>query len=132
MKCTIRQEKFVASYLVSGNGAQAARSAGYSPRTSRQQASRLLTKVNISIAIIEKRAEAARITELSLPSVVGGLLAAIEQAQLRADAKAQIAGWETIAKLLNFYPQKNKKGKCEIDPADPSTWPDELLRAKLQ
>ena len=71
MKYTIRREKFVAEYLVSGNGAQAATAAGYSPRSARQQASRLLTKASISIAIEQKRAEARRISGVSVPAAVG-------------------------------------------------------------
>ena len=131
MKYTIRREKFVAEYLVSGNGAQAATAAGYSPRSARQQASRLLTKASISIAIEQKRAEARRISGVSVPAaVVRGLLEAVEQAKLRADARAQIQAWTEIAKILGFYPQK-KKSKSEIDPEDVKTWPDEML-AKLR
>jgi phage terminase small subunit len=46
-----REQKFVSQYLIHGNGARAARVAGYSPRTARVIASQNLTKLNISAAI---------------------------------------------------------------------------------
>ena len=127
MKYTIRREKFVAEYLVSGNGAQSAIKAGYSAKGARVQASRLLTKANVSVAIEQKRTEAARITGLRVSDVVRGLLEIVEQAKLCADAGAQIQAWAAIAKIMGFYPQKKKKGKSEIDPANIQTWPSEML-----
>jgi phage terminase small subunit len=44
---TARQRAFCEHYAQLGNGAAAARQAGYSARTARQQASRLLTKANV-------------------------------------------------------------------------------------
>lgn len=48
---TDQQRLFVEHYLTCLNGAEAARRAGYSERTARAQASRLLTHVNIRAAI---------------------------------------------------------------------------------
>jgi phage terminase small subunit len=63
MALTQQQREFIEHYLQCGfNGAEAARRAGYSERTARQQASRLLTKVDISDAI------KARIAELVMSS----------------------------------------------------------------
>ena len=127
MKYAIRQEKFISEFIVSNNGTQAAIAAGYSPRSARQQASRLLTKANISIAIKKKRSQAARISGLRVADVVQGLLSAIEAGKRRGDANAQIAGWREIAKLLGFYPETTRKGKPEIDPANIQTLPSEML-----
>jgi len=46
-----RERRFVEEYLVDLKGEAAAIRAGYSPKTARGQASRLLTKVNISAAL---------------------------------------------------------------------------------
>jgi phage terminase small subunit len=46
-----RQTRFVSEFLIDQNGTQAAIRAGYSPRTAKAQASRLLTKVNVAEAI---------------------------------------------------------------------------------
>jgi phage terminase small subunit len=50
---TPQQERFVAEYLIDLNATQAAIRAGYSAGTARQQASRLLSKVNVQSAIAE-------------------------------------------------------------------------------
>lgn len=47
MALSSKQQAFASYYLICGNGAEAARLAGYSAKTARQQASRLLTNVDI-------------------------------------------------------------------------------------
>lgn len=54
MKLTPRQQLFVAEYLIDGNGARAARSAGYSEKTARQIATENLSKPYIQSAIAAK------------------------------------------------------------------------------
>ena len=50
LKLTRKQQRFVDEYLIDLSATQAAKRAGYSPRTARQQASRLLSNVNIQAA----------------------------------------------------------------------------------
>lgn len=50
-KLTTRERRFVCEYLIDGNGARAARVAGYSPRTARVIASQNLSKLNIRTAV---------------------------------------------------------------------------------
>lgn|SRR3990167_164180 len=50
-KLTNKQAKFVAEYLIDRNGTQAAKRAGYSPRTSNEQAARLLAKASVRSAV---------------------------------------------------------------------------------
>jgi phage terminase small subunit len=52
-----QQEKFIQEYIRCRKGAEAARRAGYSPKTARQLASRLLTNVDI-LKEIEERTKA--------------------------------------------------------------------------
>jgi phage terminase small subunit len=54
-----RERRFVEAYMgpCAGNATKAAESAGYSPKTARQIASRLLTKANIRAAVNEARAD---------------------------------------------------------------------------
>ena len=54
---TLRQEKFIRFYLETGNGAEAARQAGYSPHTARVIAYENLLKPYIKKAIATKRTE---------------------------------------------------------------------------
>lgn len=50
-RLTAKQRLFIAAYVDRWNGAEAARRAGYSEKTAREQASRLLTNVNVSAEI---------------------------------------------------------------------------------
>lgn len=61
-----KQKMFCKEYLVDFNGTQAAIRAGYSKKTANEQASRLLTKVNVQTylkQLIEKRNERTNITQ---------------------------------------------------------------------
>lgn len=61
-----KQKMFCREYLVDFNGTQAAIRAGYSKKTANEQASRLLTKVNVQAylkKLIENRNERTKITQ---------------------------------------------------------------------
>ncbi|MCW3657556.1 terminase small subunit [Burkholderia cenocepacia] len=61
-KLSAQQQRFVDEYLVDLNATQAAIRAGYSKKTARSQGNRLLTNVDVSKAITErKRARAERV-----------------------------------------------------------------------
>lgn len=53
-KLTLKQEKFAVEYLKTGNGAQAARKAGYSPKTAR-----VIAQQNLSTPAVRDRIESA-------------------------------------------------------------------------
>lgn len=61
-----RQRRFCEFYAASGNAAQAAREAGYSERTARQQGERLLTNVDVQgfIRELQDQAAAGRIASM--------------------------------------------------------------------
>ena len=59
---TERQRRFVLEYMASGNGADAARRAGYSQRCAKEQASENLTKPNVKIEIDRRTAEMSKET----------------------------------------------------------------------
>lgn len=54
MPLNLKQQRFVAEYLVDKNATQAAIRAGYSERTARQQGARLLSKAAIASAVADK------------------------------------------------------------------------------
>lgn len=56
-KLSLRRKKFVDAYLTSGNATQAAKTAGYSPKTAYSQGLRLLKKEEIRAAIDARLAE---------------------------------------------------------------------------
>jgi phage terminase small subunit len=57
MARSAKEQSFIEHYLICWNGAQAARDAGYSERTAKEQASRLLTKVDVQAAIQSRLSE---------------------------------------------------------------------------
>jgi phage terminase small subunit len=54
---TVRQQRFIAEYLIDGNGTQAALRAGYSPRSAKQVSARVLSRSYIQDAILKARRE---------------------------------------------------------------------------
>jgi phage terminase small subunit len=71
---SLRQARFAAEYVIDLNGEKAAIRAGYSPKTAKFQASRLLTNVNLQVELSRLQAERARRTELSADWVLRRLI----------------------------------------------------------
>jgi phage terminase small subunit len=67
---TPKQKRFVAEYLIDLNAAAAAVRAGYSARTAKEQASRLLTNVNVAAAIDEGLKERFKHLEIKADRVL--------------------------------------------------------------
>jgi len=65
-----RQQKFCVEYIKTGNGAKAAINAGYSARTAKNQASRLLTNVNVKAYVSKLKKEAIERNKIELDEVV--------------------------------------------------------------
>jgi phage terminase small subunit len=70
MKITPKQERFVEQYLIDLNATQAAIRAGYSRKTAKQQASRLLTNVDLAAAIAAGKERFAAKAELTAKRVL--------------------------------------------------------------
>jgi phage terminase small subunit len=68
-----KQARFVEEYLTDFNGAQAAIRAGYSPKTARVQASKMLAKVSIREALLRRRQEITDANELTPEKVIAEL-----------------------------------------------------------
>jgi phage terminase small subunit len=69
-KMSGKQQRFVDEYLIDLNGTQAAIRAGYSPHTANEQASRLLTNVNISGAIDRAKADRSKRTGINADRIL--------------------------------------------------------------
>lgn len=65
-----KRQRFVEEYLIDLNGTQAAIRAGYSAKTANEQASRLLTNVNVQQAISAAMAERSKRTGINQDRVV--------------------------------------------------------------
>ena len=70
---TPKQQRFVDELLIDDNGAQAAIRAGYSKKTAKESAARLLTKLNIVSAVSEARLIRSRNTGIDAAWVLRNL-----------------------------------------------------------
>lgn len=70
MALTPRRRRFVAEYLVDLNATQAARRAGYAPRSARGQGSRLLRHPAVAASIAAAQAARAERTQVTADAVV--------------------------------------------------------------
>lgn len=99
---TARQARFVEEFSLSGSATAAAIQAGYSKRSARMQASRLLTNDDILNALNEHKRRLASDFRIRREDVLAGFLVAIERASNQDNPAAMISGWREVAKLLGF------------------------------
>jgi len=105
---TAKQAKFVAEYLVDGNGSRAAIAAGYGRAGARVRAHRL-TRDNTAVMaeIARRQAEDGQRLDFDRAAVIRGLQAGIEIAKERMDAASVIRGFAELGRLLGYYqPQR--------------------------
>lgn len=74
-KVTSRQKAFCREFMIDGNATKAAERAGYSSKTAKFQASRLLTFVNVQETIFKLQEEARKCAEISRDEVLKELAA---------------------------------------------------------
>lgn len=74
-KLTPKQQKFVAEYLIDLNATQAAIRAGYSAKTAKEQAARLLTNANIAAELEKRRGKIQKKLEITQESIITELAA---------------------------------------------------------
>ena len=80
-KLTAKQDKFISEYLIDHNATQAAKRAGYSEKTAKEQGSQNLTKLHIQKAIEAAHIEAAQRNEITVDVISAGHMAAYEIAK---------------------------------------------------
>lgn len=90
-----REARFVSEYLIVGNGAEAARRAGYAEKSAKVTAARLLTKANLLAAIEEGQKKAAEKAEVNLDRLLRRLML-IAEADPRLIAKWGPGGVELL------------------------------------
>ena len=100
---TAKQARFVREYAVDCNGAAAAVRAGYSPRSAKVTASRLLTKANVQRALRQIQQVDAERLALSREAVIDQLQDAIELARVKQDPMAMIVGLRELGRMMGYY-----------------------------
>ena len=106
-KLTVRQGKFVEHYALCGNAAEAARLAGYSPRSARVIGPETLSNPAVKQALAARQRIYQAELGVSRGEVVSGLLSAIQMGREQGQPAVIISGFVQIAKLCGFYePEK--------------------------
>ena len=103
MPLTPRQCRFVNEYLVDMNATNAAVRAGYSPKTAKSQASRLLTIANLKAEIQIKQKEDEKRLKIDRDMVLAKLEGAIELARENRDPVGMILAAAEIGKMQGYY-----------------------------
>jgi hypothetical protein len=102
---TQKQQRFVAEYMVDGNGSRAAIAAGYGHAGARVRAYRLTRDNAAVMAEIRARQSTDRERlDLDRAAVIRGIMAGIELAKERQEPAAMIPGWAELVRLMGFYP----------------------------
>lgn len=107
-KLTPRQRAFVEAYLVSLNAADAARQAGYSPKTANREGSRLLSNVDVQAAIAAAQAERSRRTEVTQDWVLGALRAEASDRGEGSSHSARVSALSQLGKHLGMFVERVK------------------------
>ena len=89
--------------LVDMNATNAAVRAGYSPKTAKAQASRLLTFVNVNAEIKMRQKDDAKRLKIGREMVLAKLGDAIELARVNGDPRTMISAAAEIAKMMGYY-----------------------------
>jgi Terminase small subunit len=103
MTLTPRQAAFCREYLIDLNATAAAKRAGYSVATAKQQASRLLTNVNVAEHISELRQAAAQRNEVTLDEVISMLRKSYDDAKAAKQHGPAVRAAELLGKTLGMF-----------------------------
>jgi phage terminase small subunit len=99
----VKQAWFISEFLTDLNGARAARAAGYSSKSAKEQASRLLTKADVQRLIRARCRETERRLEIARDDVIRGLQTAYNEVREQGDPVAMIAAMREIGRMLGYY-----------------------------
>ena len=97
------QQRFLDSYLVTANATEAAREAGYSPRTAHAQGSRLLRHPEVSSELEKRQQARAERVGLTADVVLEGL---IFEARHAREGSARVRSLELLGKHLGLWAEK--------------------------
>ena len=106
---TDRQQRFVSEYLVDSNAAAAARRAGYSDRTAKQIAAKLMARGDVQEAIAAARKEQQERTGITSDYVLSRLQTIVERCMEEDWDPAQAnRSLELLGKHLGMWTDKTE------------------------
>ncbi|HEL4296699.1 TPA: terminase small subunit [Stenotrophomonas maltophilia] len=105
---TAKKKLFVAEYLKDHNGTQAAIRTGYSPKTAKQQGSRLLAEPRIQAAVRAGQQKVAKKAEVTVDSLMKELEDARKLALKEKQVSAAVTATMGKGKLAGLLVEKHK------------------------
>ena len=99
----MRQRKFAKYYVKTGNGAKAARMAGYSPKAAKETASENLTKPNLKAYVDSLAADADTVKQMTIEDIAAMTL---NEAKSAKEAGARVRAQELLLKWKGAFVDK--------------------------
>lgn len=112
---SLKQQKFVDAFSLSGNITEAAKLAGYSERSARQIGQETLRIPAVQAALSARQADYAVEFQITKDDVIAGLLAAIDMARKQENPAVMIQGCSTLAKMLGFFSPEVSRMELGVD-----------------
>jgi phage terminase small subunit len=131
MSLSEKQSRFISEFLVSLNGAGAAVRAGYSRKSAKEQACRLLTYDHVRLEIRKRFKETEERLQIHRDDVIKGLLNAAQEAKEECNPMAMIAAYREIGKMLGYYDRPMTPAPQDLTEDLVRAMPDEALKALI-
>jgi phage terminase small subunit len=105
-----KEERFMAEYLIDGNGDRAATAAGYSASNARSQAYQMLRKPRIKAEINRRTKLLSAKLQLTAEKVLGDIERIANKAERAKKYGDAIKGKELLGKHLKLFTEKHEHG----------------------
>ncbi|MQF70525.1 terminase small subunit [SAR202 cluster bacterium AD-812-D07_MRT_10900m] len=122
---TPKRHAFVQHYILTSNSTEAAKLAGYSARSARQEGSRLLTNADIREAVEAERSRLRERSDLEAKDVLAGLRKIAENEN--APHSARVSSWKLLGQHFGLFDERLRVEHTVDDVALAKFSLDELL-----
>ena len=123
---TAKQARFVAEYLVDGNGTRAAVAAGYGVAGARVAACRTLANDNVQKALQARQSADATRLSIKRTNVLKSLLDAFAMAKEQGNPAAMVSAARECGRMMGYYAPDRQE--VEVSARSSSTTQDRLRR----
>lgn len=103
---TMKQERFVAEYLIDCNATRAAKAAGYAERSAYRTGADMLQLPKVKEAVEGAAAKLARRLDLSAERVLADIARVASMAEAAGEFSAALKGHELLGKHLRLFADK--------------------------